>query len=225
MTTFEKELPILYSFRRCPYAMRARLAITYANVPVELREVQLRNKPSALLTVSPKGTVPVLVLSSGRVVDESLDIMQWALQINDPDDWVSCWESACCQALIQRNDGEFKYYLDRYKYADRYPDHSMDYYRQQGECFLGELEQRLQRSAYLCDSEFSIADAAIAPFIRQFAAVDQDWFAQSGYPALRHWLQVFLDSILFTSIMQNYQLWTADSPQLLFGCAKSNSSN
>ncbi|MCK9604912.1 MAG: glutathione S-transferase [Methylomonas sp.] len=225
MTSFERQLPILYSFRRCPYAMRARLAITYANTPVELREVQLRNKPGALLTASSKGTVPVLVLPSGQVVDESLDIIQWAIQINDPDDWASCWESAGCQTLIQRNDGEFKYYLDRYKYADRYPDQSMEYYRQQGECFLGDLEQRLQQSTYLCGPGFSIADAAIAPFIRQFAAVEQDWFAHSEYHALRHWLRVFLDSTLFAGSMQHYQPWTADSPQQLFGRAESNRSN
>lgn len=225
MTTADRILPVLYSFRRCPYAMRARLAIAYANIPVEIREVKLSNKPSAMLLASPKGTVPVLVLPSGRVMDESLDIMQWALRINDPDNWASCWQSASCQSLIQRNDGEFKYYLDRYKYSDRYPEQSMDYYRRQGECFLGDLEQHLQQNAYLCGCRFGIADAAIAPFIRQFAAVDQDWFAESAYPALRHWLQAFLDSPLFAGIMHNYQPWTADSPQLLFGRAESNSSN
>lgn len=225
MTASEQQLPILYSFRRCPYAMRARLAITRAATLVEIREVELRNKPTALLTASPKGTVPVLVLPSGQVIDESLGIMQWALRINDPDDWLSAWQSESCLQLIQRNDGEFKYYLDRYKYADRYPEHSVKYYRRQGECFLGDLEQHLQQDAYLCGSRFGIADAAIAPFVRQFAAVDQDWFTQSQYPALRHWLRTFLDSPLFAGIMHQYQPWKADSPPLLFGLDVSNSSN
>lgn len=225
MTASEQPLPILYSFRRCPYAMRARMAVTYAGVSVELREVELRNKPGALLTASPKGTVPVLVLPSGQVIDESLDIMQWALGINDPDDWLSAWQSESCRQLIQHNDGEFKYYLDRYKYADRYPEHTKEYYRQQAECFLDDLEQRLQTNDYLCGLRFSIADAAVAPFIRQFAAVDQAWFLQSHYPALRHWLQTFLNSTRFADIMHHYQPWKADSRPLLFGQGEPNSSN
>lgn len=218
-------LPILYSFRRCPYAMRARLAIAYAKTAVALREIELRNKPTALLSASPKGTVPVLQLPCGRIIDESLDIMLWALHINDPEDWLAAWHKSDGQDFIQRNDGEFKYYLDRYKYADRYPEYPMDYYRQHGEYFLSDLEQRLQQHPYLCGTHFSIADATIAPFVRQFAAVDQDWFAQSNYPALRRWLQVFLDSALFHSIMQSYRPWTIESPVQLFGDTASNSSN
>lgn len=128
----KQTLPILYSFRRCPYAMRARLAIAYAVVAVELREIELRNKPQAMLLISPKGTVPVLQLENGKVLDESLAIMLWALQQNDPEHWlkVSCLANA--KALIRRNDEQFKYYLDRYKYADRYPAYSELYYRQQG---------------------------------------------------------------------------------------------
>lgn len=212
--------PILYSFRRCPYAMRARLAIAAAGIPVELREVQLRNKPDAMLTASPKGTVPVLVLENSQVIDESLDIMQWALTINDPDDWRATERRA--QALIARNDGDFKMYLDRYKYADRYPEHPSGFYRQQGELFLATLEQLLRQNVFLCGPQFSLADAAIAPFIRQFAAVDNDWFRAAPYPALRAWLQQFLDSALFNHIMQQYLPWEPNAPAVIFGDQSEN---
>ena len=202
-------LPILYSFRRCPYAMRARLAIAYANVAVELREVELRNKPQAMLLVSPKATVPVLQLENGRVLDESLDIMLWALQHNDPEHWlkVSCLANA--KALIRGNDEPFKYYLDRYKYADRYPAYSELYYRQQGELFLADLESLLTQRTYLSGDQFSLADAAILPFIRQFCAVEPAWFKDSPYPALRQWLNDFLASSLFEQVMTKYPYWQA----------------
>lgn len=158
-----RDLPVLYSFRRCPYAMRARLAIRHAMIKVELREIELRSKPTQMLAASPKGTVPVLVLADGAVIDESLDIMRWALQQNDPGEWLQVNDF---EALIQTNDSSFKYNLDRYKYADRYPEYPAGFYRQQGELFLAELERRLMRTQYLCGSYFSIADAAIAPFIR-----------------------------------------------------------
>ncbi len=194
--------------------MRARLAIAYAGIAVELREVQLKNKPQAMLEASPKGTVPVLVLPSREVIDESLDIMSWALGLNDPEHWLETHAQA--QNLISRNDGEFKYYLDRYKYADRYPEYPIEYYRAQGELFLAELEQLLQQNACLCGPRFGLADAAIAPFIRQFAAVDRDWFANSAYPALRSWLQNFLDSPLFAQVMHIYQPWSINDEAVLF---------
>lgn len=219
------QLPILYSFRRCPYAMRARLAIAQAGIPVVLREVQLRRKPAAMLTASPKGTVPVLVLPDAEVIDESLDIMLWALRLRDPANWLAPWQNPDNQALIQRNDGQFKYFLDRYKYADRYPEHSQLYYRQQGEGFLRELEHRLQNNAYLSGTGFSIADAAIAPFIRQYVAVDKTWFDAADYPLLRQWLQGFLDSALFHDIMQTYQPWTGNTDDVIFGNTASNCSN
>lgn len=218
-------LPILYSFRRCPYAMRARLAIAYAGIPVALREIQLRDKPSAMLAASPKGTVPVLVLATGEVIDESLDIMLWALANNDPENWLSVWRDSSSQALIKRNDGEFKYYLDRYKYADRYPEHPLTHYRQQGELFLTELEQRLQHHPHLSGADFSMTDAAIAPFIRQFAAVDNNWFSNAPYPCLRQWLQAFLDCALFQNSMHSYQPWTPASKQIVFAANAANSSN
>jgi glutathione S-transferase len=192
-------LTILYSFRRCPYAIRARLAIAYAGIPVEIREVQLKQKPEQMLAISPKGTVPVLQLPDGKVIDESLDIMHWALAQNDPENWLDTDEDS--ERLIQWNDGDFKYYLDRYKYADRYPEFPESYYRNQGEKFLEELESKLSQTTYLSGSLFSIADAAIFPFIRQFAAVDNQWFISSNYQYLNKWLNNLLASDLFATVM------------------------
>ena len=169
-------LPILYSFRRCPYAIRARLALNVSDIAIELREVVLRNKPESLLTASPKGSVPVLILPDGFVIDESWDIMLWALHQSDPEGWLG--ENAAyvniAKPLIIKNDSTFKYYLDRYKYPDRYPEHSQIYYRTQAEIFLQELEFRLNASTYLFGDTMSIADAGILPFIRQFASVDKE---------------------------------------------------
>jgi len=193
------KLPILYSFRRCPYAIRARLALAYAGIAVEIREVALKNKPEQMLAISPKGTVPVLQLPDGRVLEESLDIMYWALAQHDPEHWLAFDTEA--ETLIEWNDGDFKYSLDRYKYADRYPEFSQAYYRQQTEPFLIELESRLQHSPYLCGDYFSLADAAIFPFIRQFSNVDVDWFKSSPYRALNNWLDAALTTELFKSVM------------------------
>lgn len=198
-------LPILYSFRRCPYAIRARLAITYAGIPVEIREVQLRHKPGQMLAMSPKGTVPVLQLPDGKVIEESLDIMYWALAQNDPDNWRNTSEDS--ERLIQWNDGDFKYYLDRYKYADHYPEFPESYYRSQGEIFLAKLESKLTKNQYLSGNHFSILDAAIFPFIRQFAAVDNQWFLSSEYRCLNNWLNGLLASDLFVSVMVKYPVW------------------
>ena len=209
--------PILYSFRRCPYAMRARLAIAIAQVKVELREIELRNKPESLLLASPKGTVPVLLLENSEVIDESQDIMLWALQQHDPEHWLEKHWLNQAEQLIQWNDGEFKYYLDRYKYADRYPEHSGLEYREQGILFLMELERRLSQHLYLCGDHFSLADAAILPFIRQFAAVDTAWFETSPYPALKQWLNQFQTSRLFETVMTKYLPWKPDDPVLFFG--------
>jgi glutathione S-transferase len=195
-------LPVLYSFRRCPYAIRARLAIAYAGLAVDIWEVALKDKPAQMLALSPKGTVPVLHLPDGTVIEESLDIMHWALTQNDPEHWRAM--DAEADALIQWNDGEFKYYLDRYKYADRYPEFSAAYYRHQAEAFLIELEERVRIYGYLCRDSFSLADAAILPFIRQFAGVDNAWFQASAYQALNYWLTALLKSGLFLSVMAKY---------------------
>ena len=175
------------------------MAIIYAGVPVEIREVELKNKPQHLLDISPKGTVPVLQLANGVVIEESLDIMRWVLAQHDPEHWLRVGVDA--DRLIQWNDGDFKQYLDRYKYADRYPDFSQAFYRQQAEVFLTELETRLTASRYLCGNKFSLADVAIFPFIRQFAGVDSVWFRESAYLALNKWLEAIVATDLFGQVM------------------------
>ncbi|NOQ93140.1 MAG: glutathione S-transferase [Methylophaga sp.] len=201
---------ILYSFRRCPYAMRARLAIAISGIKVELREVVLRDKPEELLAISPKATVPVLITADKTVIDESIDIMFWALQHTDPDGWLTDLteqQQKASQQIMSNNDEEFKYYLDRYKYADRYPEHSQQYYRQQAEKMLQVLEQHLMKNGYLISAKPSIADMAILPFIRQFAFVDKAWFDESPYPLLKQWLEDFMSSKLFERIMPKYPQW------------------
>ena len=203
-------LPILYSFRRCPYAIRARMALRYAGVQVELREILLREKPPQMLAVSNKGTVPVLVLPDGSVLDESYDVMRWALNHHDPDHWCEAALAAEANALIDQNDHSFKAYLDRYKYADRYPEHPMEYYRSQAEGFLQILEAQLTTTQFLLGEKISIADVAIFPFIRQFAFVDKDWFDCAPYPNLRAWLDNFLESEAFLSVMEKHVVWSEE---------------
>ena len=208
-------LPILYTFRRCPYAMRARLGIRYSGIPVELREVVLRDKPASMLDYSPKGEVPVLVLPDGTVLEESLDIIYWALANNDPEQWLSTDEAIRQQAaaLIEENDTSFKHNLDRYKYPERYPDEQALDYRTEGEVFLQKLEQYLNQHRYLLGEHISIADIAIMPFIRQFAHTDKTWFDRAPYPQLQKWLAGFLESELFLSVMKKYPAWQpGDAP-------------
>ncbi|CAM2914085.1 glutathione S-transferase [Moritella viscosa] len=203
---------VFYSFRRCPYAMRARLAIRYSQVEVELREVVLKDKPTSLLAYSPKGTVPVLVTNDKQIIDESRDIMQWALSQNDSNNWLRKnlpQLQKQITALIDENDNEFKAILDKYKYADRHPEYTEAAYREQGCHFLNQLELLLTLHSNLIDEETSLADIAIFPFIRQFASVDKDWFAQSPYPKLRAWLAQHTSSPLFTDIMYKYPQWSA----------------
>ena len=194
----------LYSFRRCPYAMRARMALRYSEVALDIVEVSLKAKPAEMLALSSKGTVPVLNVD-GQVIDESLAIMHWALAQHDPQDWLLRDDpvgQASMAALIEENDQVFKVHLNRYKYAERYPEQPMTFYRGEGERFLGKLEQLLEQRAYLLGAHPSLADVALMPFIRQFAHVDREWFAQSPYRRLQRWLQGFLDSALFTAIMK-----------------------
>ncbi len=202
--------PVLYSFRRCPYAIRARLAIQYSGVYVSLREVVLRDKPQALIEASSKGTVPVLVLADDRVIDESLDIMDWALAQNDPDRWLGGNQEQQ-NLLINTNDHVFKPWLDQYKYPDRHPDYSQAYYRERCEGFLLQLEQRLAASPCLLGDKLTLADTAIIPFIRQFSLVDKPWFAQSPYGHIKRWLSGFLQGPLFNSVMEKYPQWVAGS--------------
>lgn len=200
-------LPILYSFRRCPYAIRARMALHYAGVQVELREILLRDKPASMLSASTKGTVPVLLLPEGTVLDESYDVMRWALKQYDPDGWWGDSLEIELSELIQENDGKFKVHLDHYKYFDRYPEQSMEYYRSQAEIFLTVLEKKLTTRKYLLRDSISIADVAIFPFIRQFSFVDKDWFDGAPYPSLQGWLENLLRSNLFLSVMDKHAVW------------------
>ena len=192
---------ILYSYRRCPYAMRARMALRYAGIAVEIREISLKDKPQSMRKVSPKATVPVLVLQDGTVLEESLDIMRWALQQRDSDGWLSA-DSELTQQLIAENDGSFKQALDKYKYAIRFPEQPAETYRAQGEVFLQKLESLLGRSKFLLKDQISQADIAIFPFIRQFSGVDTAWFETAPYPKLRAWLKGLVESELFVSIME-----------------------
>ncbi|WP_353227697.1 glutathione S-transferase [Novosphingobium sp.] len=200
--------PILYSFRRCPYAMRARMALLISGVRVELREVALSAKPAAMLAASPKGTVPVLVLPHGQVIDQSLDIMRWALAQHDPELWLARDDAD----LIAHNDGPFKHDLDRYKYADRHAGDAADH---RGVCmaFLRELDQRLAITTHLGGTARGMTDMAIMPFVRQFAGVDPEWFALQPLPHLQAWLTGHAESPLFDAIMRRTRPWSPDDAQ------------
>lgn len=190
--------------------MRARMAITYAKVQVELREILLKDKPQAMIDVSAKGTVPVLVVSSSQIIDESLDVMKWVLTKHDPHRWYFGQEPSIqrlTDQLIVRNDIEFKPQLDQYKYAARFPEHSEQSYREKAMPFLAHLEQLLQKHQFLLSDQITLADIAIFPFIRQFAFVDKDWFDSTSYIYLKQWLAYWLDSDLFNGVMKKYQPW------------------
>lgn len=207
--------PVLYSFRRCPYAMRARLALAVSGVEVEHREVVLRNKPAEMLAASPKGTVPVLVLPDGGVIDESLDIMLWALRQNDPAHWLAPPGATLDDMLdfIRVNDGAFKRNLDRYKYPNRYPQESgadtaafAATQRDLGARWLDEMEGRLGEG-WLFGNQASLADMATLPFVRQFAHTDAAWFAAQPWPRLQAWLAAFEASPLYLGVMGKYGVW------------------
>ena len=210
--------PILYSFRRCPYAMRARMALWAAGMTVELREVKLAAKPPDLFAASPKGTVPVLVLADGTVIDESLEIMRWALAQDDPEGWLAGDDPA----LIATNDGPFKHHLDRAKYPGRYEeDHGADH-RAEALALLAPLESRLEGAAYLCGPTRSLTDIALFPFIRQFAHIDRGWFAAQDLPQLRRWLDEHCEWDLFAQIMAKFATWTAGGAPVAFGPAETS---
>jgi glutathione S-transferase len=203
-------LPVLYSFRRCPYAMRARLALQAADQVVEHREIELKNKPTEMLRASPKGTVPVLVLANGMVLDESLDIMRWALERDDNQGWLPADEGGRQNAwtLITQNDGEFKFHLDRYKYPHRYGLVDGLAHRELARGFLGCLQDRLTLQGFLSGARFGLADAAIAPFVRQFAHTDKAWFANQAWNRLARWLQDFEASADFAQVMEKHPVWS-----------------
>ena len=193
--------PRLYTYRRCPYAIRSRLALYQAKIDYESIEISLKDKPIDFLALSPKGTVPVLVDNNGKVIEESLEIMIWALNKSDPDNWILN-DNNLSQELINENDFSFKKNLDRYKYADRFPEYSKEYYRAQCELFINVLNEKLKSKNYLMTEKISLADIAIFPFIRQFSLVDEDWFLNSKYRALKKWLQSFIDSQMFKDVMK-----------------------
>ncbi|MGJ8681384.1 glutathione S-transferase [Paraglaciecola sp.] len=229
-------LPILYSLRNCPYAMRARIAIFKSTITVELRDIVLKNKPEEMLLASPKGTVPVLVIPSNsgggkqRVIDESIDIMLWALGEKDPANLLransqeNIYKQFDSQSntedilnLIFRFDHEFKSRLEDYKCAKRYHESNLQQCRQECEVYIQLLEDKLTEQQYLFGDLESMADIAILPFIRQFAKVERKWYLQSPYPGVKSWLNRYLQSIMFNKVMTQYPLWIKAQPILKFG--------
>lgn len=208
--------PVLYSFRRCPYAIRARLALKVSGVSVTLREVLLRDKPAALVTVSPRATVPVLQLPDGTVLDQSLDIMRWALRAHDPQGWLRDDESDTVDALTALNDGPFKQALDRYKYAPKPLDAVAAASRDAGISWLQALDVRLARHRHLLRDTPSLADMALLPFVRQFAAVEPAAFAHHGLPRLQDWLARLTGSALFAAVMAKVDPWRPGDAEVAF---------
>jgi glutathione S-transferase len=206
------DLSILYSFRRCPYAMRARMAVWQSGIAVELREILLRDKPAEMLAASPKGTVPVLVLPDGKIIDESIDIIRWALTQNDPDNWLSGDEAS----LIAANDGPFKAALDRYKYPNRYGLDDGLVFREAAVELLMPLEALLNDAPFLTGPRLGLSDIATLPFVRQFAATDQSWFDNCELPNIRRWLDEFIASPMFEAVMVRHAPWRAGNAPVLF---------
>ena len=215
---------ILYSFRRCPYAMRARLAVASSQELFELREIILRAKPEHMLEISPKGTVPVAQLKDGTVIDESLDIALWALRQNDPEHLLTPDRGTEPEmlSLIERQDTSFKPLLDRYKYHFHSDEDAALAARQDARRFLADLDSQLANGDRLFGDRTSLADICIWPFIRQFAHVDKEWFWALPYPHLIEWLDVFLNSDRFAAIMKKYALWVPDQQPVFFPEAVQN---
>jgi glutathione S-transferase len=213
------EKPVLYSFRRCPYAMRARLAVLASGVGVELREIVLRDKAPEFLAVSPSATVPCLVLGDDCVLDESLDIMLWALEQEDPDQWLSpeVDDLEAMLGLIAEIDGPFKVHLDRYKYDTRYADADRETERSRASSYLSKLDDMLAKAGWLFGGRPSLADFAILPFVRQFANTDRAWFDTRDWSHLAKWLVRFESSDRFAAIMPKYGKWQAGDEPRMFG--------
>lgn len=208
--------PILYSFRRCPYCMRAHMALKYANQKIILREVELNDLPAEALAVSLHATVPSLVINENEYMDESWDIVKWAIQKNDPDNWLGKNGEYLKDAemLVETNDYSFKEDLDHYKYADRHPEQPMEYYRQRCEEFLDELNEMLEENVFLLADHITIADIAVFPFIRQFAMVDKGWFDKAPYPELQRWLDFILDTEWFSDAFKKHEIWKSGSEDI-----------
>ena len=212
--------PVLYSFRRCPYAMRARMAIGVAGCEVEHREILLKDRPAHLREISAAATVPCLQIEPGRVLTQSMEIMSWAVEQNDPLRWAPSGHlRAITEELVDCNDGEFKFNLDRFKYPDRYDSPDPDAARTRSEAFVARLDGMLREHAQLLGEEVSIADVALFPFIRQFSRVDEAWFASTSYDAVRRWLEWWESSPIFTRIMRKIPVWHPGDPALPFSSA------
>lgn len=201
--------PILYSFRRCPYAMRARMALSVSKQVYELREVLLRDKPPELIAISSKATVPVLDVPYLGVIEQSLDIMLWALNKNDPCGWLTPEDGNLedMLQLIKINDGDFKYNLDRYKYPNRFSNLDDKKFRSEGEKFIAELDKLLETNNYLFGKKPALADYAIGPFVRQFVNTDKEWFDSLPYVSFKKWFYQFSESEIFLGIMKKYNIW------------------
>jgi len=209
--------PCLYSFRRCPYAIRARMTLAYSAIRVEIREIKLNNMPQEFLDLSPKATVPVLRLGDGTLFEQSLDIMHWALSTADPQQWLV--DDSDSQELIRQNDEDFKPLLDAYKYADRFPRLSQQGHRNGAEYFLRQLEDKLCQHPFLVSERITITDVAIMPFIRQLAGVDPKWFEQCEYAGVRRWLNQQIDSELFKSVMSKHVFWQPGDNVIYTSCS------
>lgn len=216
--------PVFYSFRRCPYAMRARMALASSQQSVELREIVLRDKPAEMLLASPKATVPVLVQSDGSVLEQSLDIMLWALNENDPHALLrpEIGDLATMLDQIATIDGAFKFHLDNYKYASRKaPDGENEaafaaQNREQALTSLAPLSEQLRTQSHLYGNRLSLADVAIAPFVRQFANTDAAWFEAHAPQPLIHWLRVFVESPLFSTVMEKHAVWQSGTDGVIY---------
>lgn len=207
-------LPILYSFRRCPYAIRTRMVLYACQIKCELREVVLRDKPQEMITLSPKATVPVLQLPTNEIIDESHDIIKWAVEQNDPNKWQKYLPEM--DALIEINDHQFKTHLDKYKYSSRHTELTKEEHRANANFFLWHLEQLLEQNKFLSSDVQTITDLSIFPFIRQFAFVDKKYFDDLPYPNLKVWLEWNLVSPIFTNAMQKYPQWKPEQEKTIF---------
>jgi glutathione S-transferase len=221
-------LPVLYSLQHCPYAMRARMGLLMAQQQVLLRPVKLKDKPKEMLNVSPKGTVPVLVFpdehneysTHSKVIDESLDIMLWALQQNDPEDLLHKDNPEDLNEmleLVKRNDKEFKPQLEIYKKSKRFRTGKEVEERQKCEVFIAELEERLANQNFFVGRKPSLIDYVLIPFVRQFSRVNKAWFKQAPYPLLRNWIEQQMQTRLYAKTMEKYPLWLDDFEECVFG--------
>jgi len=214
------DFPILYSLRNCPYAMRARFGIFKSKQQVILRDIVLSNKPDEMIAASAKGEVPTLVVSPSLVIDQSLEVMLWALRMSDPNDLLHSDDEAVLAEmlkLIASFDIGFKLAFDKYSAAKRYHDENLAQYRQGCEVYINDLEQRLNKHAYIMSEKESLADIALISFIRKFARVERKWYLQAPYPKVRSWLNSYLQSALFSKVMKEYPLWLESKEVIIFG--------